>query len=172
MTMMKRAMAKLAIVAGLLLAGGVQSADSPRTAAATVATVRVTDAWARATPPGTPVGAGYLTLHNTGGQALTLLTASSPRAERVELHETRADARGLSTMRPVNALPLPAGAALSFDAGGRHLMLVGLKTPLVAGEKVPLTLQFEGLAPLQVQLDVRPLGTVAPAAAGHAHHAH
>ena len=125
MTMMKRAMAKLAIVAGLLQAGGVQTADSPRTAAATVATVRVTDAWARATPPGTPVGAGYLTLHNTGGQALTLLTASSPRAERVELHETRADARGLSTMRPVKALPLPAGAALSFDAAARDSQWLG-----------------------------------------------
>ena len=160
----------VAAAAVLLFATDVRAADMPPAGAAV--TVHVTEAWARATPPGTTVGAGYLTLHNTGRQALKLLGASSPRAGRVELHETRVDSRGLSTMRPVAELPLSPGAVLSFDAGGRHLMLVDLPSPLLAGEKVPLTLRFEGRAPLTVQMEVRPLGTVAPTAAGHAHHAH
>ena len=76
--------------------------------------------------------------------------------------DTRIDAKGLSTMRPLDRVTVAAGASLAFTAGGRHLMLIGLKSPLVAGEKVPVTLTFEGDAPLELQLDVRPLGATAP----------
>lgn len=141
----------------LTLATAVQAAE-----------VHVMEAWSRATPPETSVGVGYLTLHNMGRKPLTLVGASSPRAQRVEIHETRIDDKGLSTMRPLRQLTVAAGAALSLSAGGRHLMLVGLGSPLVAGEKVPLTLQFEGEPPLQVQLEVRPLDAVAPSE--HQHH--
>ncbi len=49
-------------------------------------------------------------------------------------------------------------------------MLVGLRSPLVAGERIPLTLTFAGEAPLRIELEVRPLTAEAPAA--HDHHAH
>ena len=144
-----------------LVASAVQAAD-----------VHVMEAWSRATPPGTDVGVGYLTVHNMGRQSLKLVGASSPRAKQVEMHETRVDAKGVSTMRPVKDVTVAPGSAAEFAAGGRHLMLVGLTAPLVAGEKVPLTLRFEGQAAVEVQLDVRPLGVVAPAPANHDRHAH
>jgi len=138
---------------------------------ARAADVHVMEAWSRATPPGTTVGVGYLVLHNAGSQPLRLTGASSPRAAAVEMHETRVDAKGLSTMRPVKDVTIAPGTAVRFEAGGKHLMLVGLESPLVAGERVPLTLTFAGEPPLSLELDVRPLGAVAPAPHDdHAHH--
>jgi copper(I)-binding protein len=139
--------------------------------AALGADVHVAEAWSRATPPGTTVGVGYVTLHNVGGKALKLIGATSPRATAVEVHETRVDAKGVSTMRPVASVIVAAGAALTFGPGALHLMLVGLKSPLVTGEHVPLTLQFEGEPPDPLQLEVRAPGDDAPEGV-HAHHAH
>lgn len=152
-------MCGMAAALALVAASAVQAAD-----------VHVMEAWSRATPPGTDVGVGYLTVHNMGRTPLKLLGASSPRAKQVEMHETRVDAKGVSTMRPLKEVTVASGTSAEFSAGGRHLMLVGLTAPLVAGEKVPLTLRFEGQAPVEVQLDVRPLGAVAPAPAPAHHH--
>lgn len=139
-------------------------------AVAQAADVHVMDAWSRATPPGTTVGVGYLTVHNLGRKPLKLTGASSPRAASVEVHETRVDAQGLSTMRPVTDVTVAAGSPLTFEPNGRHLMLIGLTSPLVAGERVPLTLQFAGEPPVQVQLEVRAPGDAPPAVGGHEHH--
>jgi copper(I)-binding protein len=47
-------------------------------------------------------------------------------------------------MRAVDALPLPAGQAVALQPGSYHVMLMGLKAPIQAGERVPLTLTVEG----------------------------
>lgn len=130
--------------------------------------VHVMQAWSRATPPGTDVGVGYLTLHNGGDKPAKLVSVTSPRASAVELHESSI-ANGLSQMRPVTELVVPAGGMVRFEPNGKHLMLVGLKGPLQAGERVPLSFTFEGEPPMQAELVVRPLGAVAAPAAEHAH---
>lgn len=147
------------------------------TAAAPEAQVVVENPWSRATPPGTPVGVGYLTLRNPGAAPRRLVGAESPAAGRVEIHETRRTADGLSQMRPVEAVAIAAGATVRLEPGGLHLMLVELKSPLVAGTRVPVTLRFDAGAPVQVQLAVQPLTATGPPDPHaqhpqHGHHAH
>jgi copper(I)-binding protein len=132
--------------------------------------IEALQAWSRATPPGTTVGVGYLTLRNVGAQPRVLQSASSPVAAGVEFHETRRGDQGLSQMRPLGDLSIAAGSTLRFEPNGRHLMLVGLKAPLVAGQRVPLTLRFAGEAPLEIELAVQPLTAIGPPAG--AHHGH
>jgi copper(I)-binding protein len=132
--------------------------------------VHVMQAWSRASTPGANEAVGYVTLHNGSGKAQRLLGASSPRAESVEMHESRVNANGVSEMRPLAEVTIPADGMVRFEPNGKHLMLVGLKGPLKAGEKVPVTLRFEGEAPLEVVLDVRPLGSVAAPGKEHEHH--
>src|SRR5690606_27003555 len=73
----EKTMARL--LAGLLLVfGGVTTALA--------AGIEVTAAYARATPPGAPVGGAYFEIRNRGDQADRLLAAASPVAGRVELH--------------------------------------------------------------------------------------
>jgi hypothetical protein len=46
------------------------------------------------------------------------------------------------TMRPVRALTIPARSAVALAPGGLHLMMTGLKRPLRAGDRFPVTLIF------------------------------
>ena len=83
----------------------------------------------------------------------TLVAAHTPAAARVEFHRTSFEA-GMARMRPAGALVVGPKATLTAEPGGLHLMLVDLKSPLVAGSLVPLILQFEGAGEITVQLKI------------------
>src|SRR6185436_10587301 len=108
-------------------------------AAQALAQVTVENAWARATPPGAKIAAGYLTIRNAGA-ADRLVSASSPAAEKVETHVTVKDG-DVSRMREVKGYAVPAKGKVELAPGGSHLMLVNIKAPLKEGEKVPLVLR-------------------------------
>ncbi|MDA7417381.1 copper chaperone PCu(A)C [Xenophilus arseniciresistens] len=99
-----------------------------------------------ATPslPGVKTGAVYLRgIRNKGSAPDRLIGASTPVAERVELHTRQIDGDVLR-MREVPAIALPAGQEVQLRHGQpQHLMLVGLKKPLKVGERFDLTLRFE-----------------------------
>lgn len=122
----------------------------------------VSDAWAPATPPGVPVGAGYLKITNGTAKAVRLTGGSSAAAERVEIHSMSMDG-GVMRMRPITeGVEVPAGGSIELSPGGMHLMLAGLKAPLTDGATVPLTLSFDGAEAVAVQLMVKAPG-------GHGH---
>ena len=106
--------------------------------------------------------AGYMTFVNEGA-ADRLVSASSPVADKVELHESAMDGM-VMTMRPLGPVGVKAGETLALAPGGKHLMFVGLKAPFVAGAKVPVTLTFEIAGVRTVDLEVR---NAAPQAHGH-----
>jgi copper(I)-binding protein len=68
----------------------------------------------------------------------------------VELHQTTADASGVMTMAPVEAVPVPAGGSTELAPGGYHVMLFGLTQPLAEGAIVPLTLTFQSGTVIEV----------------------
>lgn len=105
-------------------------------------TIEVSNGWSRATAPRAPVGAGYLTIRNRGRLADRLVSVTSPRVTRVEIH-TMSTTGGVMRMRPLyGGITIPAGGTVTLASGGNHLMLLGLKKPLAAGERVPVTLRF------------------------------
>lgn len=108
-------------------------------------------AWAWPTAPGQQVGGGYLTLRSN--RADRLLGASTPRAARVEIH-AMAMQGDVMAMRRLDVIDLPAGQAVDFAPGRRHLMLVGLKEALKVGDKLPLALRFEHAGEVHVELTV------------------
>ena len=125
-------------------------------AAPALAQVTVENAWARATPPGAKIAAGYLTIRNAGA-ADKLVSVSSPAAEKVETHVTVKDG-DISRMREAKGYAVPAKAKLELTPSGSHLMLVNIKAPLKEGDKVPLVLRFEKAGEVKTELAVRPLG--------------
>ena len=74
-------------------------------------------------------------------------------AARVEIHESLL-VDGMSRMRPRDSIPVAPGATVKLEPAGLHLMLVGLKAPLVAGTRVPLTLVFRDAGTITVELSV------------------
>jgi copper(I)-binding protein len=117
-------------------------------------TLSVTNAWSRATPPGVTVGVAYFTLKNDTGKSDRLLKISSPVASKVQVHRTEI-LDGIARMREVAVLHVDAGQTLEFAPNGMHLMLMGLKAPLVEGQKFDLELQFEVAGPRKVPVVVR-----------------
>ncbi len=105
------------------------------------AQVKVDDPWVRATVAPQKATGAFMQLTST--KAAKVVAASSPVAETVEIHEMKMD-DGVMKMRAVDALALPAGQAVALKPGSYHVMLMGLKAPIKAGETVPLTLTVEG----------------------------
>jgi protein SCO1/2 len=123
--------------------------------------ITVVEPWARATPPGASVGVVYFEIVNSG-PADELLRIESSSAQRVEMHSmTNRD--GMMQMRPVTALPIAANDRLRFRSGGLHAMLVGLKEPLRAGGRVPMTLVFRHEGRVAVEATIRGLDASADA---------
>lgn len=142
-----------AAILSCLLASAAQAGD---------AKIVVTQAWSRATPNGSKVAGGYLTIENKGTAPDKLLSASTDAVKKVEIHEM-AVTDGIMTMRPVEGgLPIDPGGTVKFAPGGLHLMIVGLTGPLVQGDKVPLLLKFEEAGEIAVSFDVRAMGAPAP----------
>ncbi len=130
--------------------------------------IRLERAWARATPPGTPVAAAYLVIDNRGPRSDRLLSASSPSAEKVEVHATIHDG-DMARMRKVDPLHVAAGERLVLEPGGMHLMLVGLRKPLTEGELIPVVLEFEVAGQLRTEIRIFAAGTDM---SGGNHHSH
>jgi periplasmic copper chaperone A len=65
-------------------------------------------------------------------------------------------------MRQLEALEVPAGQTVELRPGGHHLMLLDLKQPLKATDRLKLTLVFEKAGELTVEASIRALSSSRP----------
>ncbi|TDR31277.1 copper chaperone PCu(A)C [Hydromonas duriensis] len=124
------------------------------------AKITVNEPWARATVDGQTMGGAFLTLTNDGNDNATLIGAQSPVAEKVELH-IMSNHEGMMHMQATSEIQLPAHQTVTLAPKSTHIMLMGLKNTLRAGETVPLTLlvkQKGRTQQLRVQASVKALG--------------
>lgn len=127
----------------------------------------VTAPYSRATLPNAPVAGGFLTITNDGSADDRLVAASSDMAGRMEIHEMVMNG-DIMTMGPLDdGLPIPAGATVSLEPGGYHLMLMQLAGPLVEGDTVEVTLTFETAGDLTVPLSIQAFNARAAGDAAH-----
>lgn len=120
--------------------------------------VRIVDPWTRATPPGASVGGGYMSIANGTAKSVRVLGAESDVAGKVEIHAMSMEG-GVMRMRPLaGGLEVPAFGEVALKPSGMHLMLIGLKRPLVEGETAAVTLLLDGGVRLDATLKVEALG--------------
>jgi len=138
-------LAAVAAVAVTVLLAGCSGASSSLT---------TTNAWAR---PGATGGdsAAYLTITNTGTAPDTLVSASSPAAGSVELHESATDATGMTGMHRIDGVEIPAGGSVTLEPGAKHLMVMGLTTDLTTGGTLDLDLVFKNAGTVKVKAEVK-----------------
>ncbi len=114
----------------------------------------VTGAWARSTPPGATMGVIYFTIDNGSKKSDRLLKLKTSVASSAEVHRTEVQ-DGIARMREVTMLHLAAGERIEFKPAGYHVMLIGLKEPLVEGQTVELELLFEAGGPKTVRVPIK-----------------
>lgn len=121
--------------------------------------------WARATPKGADVGAGYLTIRNNGAAA-DRLTGGSADFASVEVHEMKMEGGVMKMQELKDGLAVPAHGSVGLAPGGYHIMFTHLTHPLTQGETVKATLNFEHAGPVEVEFPVLGVAASGPGGAG------
>ncbi|MBH1986729.1 MAG: copper chaperone PCu(A)C [Burkholderiales bacterium] len=104
--------------------------------------VRVEGGWVRPAVKGQSGTGAFMVLTSRANMLLT--GVSSPAAQGGELHLMSMDGNVMN-MRPVPSIRLPAGRPVALQPGpdSHHLMLTGLKGPLMDGVQVTLVLRLQ-----------------------------
>ena len=152
--MKSKVLATMYAAVGMALCGSVMAQN------ASVGSIKVENAYTRATAPGQQVAGGFLKIENKGG-ADQLISASSPAAGEVQLHEMAMDGNVMK-MRQVKDIPVPANGSVELKPGGLHLMFMNIKAPLAAGETVPVKLKFANAGEVEVKMPVNSTAATAP----------
>ena len=143
------------LAAGLAGCGAAASTAAPPTSGASTtapspaaAGLTLTDGWVKAVPSG--MTAVYGTLSNPSDHDVTVLSAASPVAGMVQLHEV-VTVNGAARMQPrTGGFVVPAGGSHQLAPGHDHVMLMDLKQPIKAGDQITVTLSLSGGASVQV----------------------
>ena len=150
------------LAAGQMLAAGRAVVAGTQKTGIAASGLKIEAAWARATPHGAKVGAGYLRIVNAGATPDRLIGISSPAAGKVDLHQSVTEGN-IVRMRPViGGLEIPAGGAVTLKPGSYHFMFEDLKEPFEKGGLVKATLDFKKAGPILVDFAVKGIGATAP----------
>ena len=117
--------------------------------------VAVYQVWAKTTVPGSAVSAAYMHIKST--KSVKLLKVESAIAGMVEIHSMKMEG-GVMEMNAVDAVDIPANQAVELKPGGFHVMLMNVKRPISDGDKVPLTLTFEGADKKPFKINIEAIG--------------
>jgi len=128
----------------------------------TAGSLHLEQPWARATPPGAPVGGAYVTITNNGTEADTLVGGSTPVAGEVQVHEMSMDGNVMKMRQLPDGLEIKPGETVTLKPGSFHIMLMKLKEPLKQGAQVPITLDFAKAGKVEVELSVAGIGAKSP----------
>ena len=130
--------------------------------------IEVQGPWARATVAGQNMGGAFVNL--TSDQDATLVGATSPVSEKVELHTMKMEGEKM-VMAQVPNIPLPAKTKVELKPGSLHIMFMSLKAPLKEGDTVALKLEIKDKAGksefLDLQAPVKALGEPMPMKVTH-----
>jgi copper(I)-binding protein len=134
-----------------LLLGALLPAIACQSAGAHSSSLRIEQGRANIFPNGS--GTAYLTILNPGSAPDRLERSEASWAAQIELHEVIHEGDVVGMRELEGGLPIPPGATLKLEPGGRHLMLEGVT--LAAGVRAaPLTLHFAHAGTIRAELSI------------------
>jgi copper(I)-binding protein len=117
------------------------------------AEIIVTDATVRLLPPGVPNTAAYFSIQNSSDTTQILIGASADFATKAEIHN-HIMVNDMMRMEQQSEVVIQPGESVQFAPGGLHLMLFGLKQPLLEGQSVAISLQTKDGEFIVIQANV------------------
>lgn len=117
--------------------------------------------WARASIGTSRPAAAYLTIRNDGKESDTLLAVRTPLSGKAEVH-TMTNDNGVMRMGPAGPVEIPAGGEVSLAPGGLHIMMMKLQAPLIKGESIEITLEFQRTGEITVPAPIYGPGATRP----------
>ncbi len=146
----------------------VSAAVAAFTSLSALAQTTVAEPWIRGTVP--QQQATGMFAHITSAKGGRLVSASSPVAGVVEVHEMAMEGNVMKMRALTTGLELPAGKSVALQPGGYHVMLMDLKQQLKAGDAVPVTLVIEGAGKVRETVELKvPVKAINAAPMQHKH---
>ncbi|MCC8417171.1 MAG: copper chaperone PCu(A)C [Rickettsia endosymbiont of Bryobia graminum] len=128
-----------------------QSNNTPQTSNS----IEIIAPWARPTNPANNNSAVYFEIRNNSDKEVNLINVSSDIANKVELHNSYVDEKGVSKMAKVDKLVIPSKGNIALKPGGMHVMLLDLKDKLEVGKKFDLFLYFDDKTKQNITIEVQ-----------------
>ena len=122
------------------------------------ADVEIDGAYARASIPNVPNSAAFFVIKNNSDKNIAITSANSDIAEKNELH-THIKENQMMKMMKIEKLVVPAKSSLELKSGGDHVMLIGLKKELKAGDEISLELSFSDGDKKSIKVPVKDLAS-------------
>nr|WP_321427781.1 copper chaperone PCu(A)C [uncultured Campylobacter sp.] len=122
------------------------------------ADVEIDGAYARASIPNVPNSAAFFVIKNNSDKDIAITSANSDIAEKNELH-THIKENQMLKMMKIEKLVVPAKSSLELKSGGDHVMLMGLKKELKAGDEISLELSFSDGDKKSIKVPVKDLAS-------------
>jgi copper(I)-binding protein len=166
----------MATLLKLILVSAAVSALSVNAAAAhefKIGALEIGHPWSRPTPKDANIAGGYLTITNKGKVADRLIGGTSPAAGQIEVHEMVEMDGKTKTRAIADGIEIAPGKTIEFKPGSLRLVLLGLKEPLAAGQKIKGALTFEKAGTVEIVYNVEenPAATSTTSGSGaHKHH--
>jgi periplasmic copper chaperone A len=110
--------------------------------------------WARQSPMGADVAAGFMTITNNGKEADRLVKATASVAPTVQLHEMKMEGDVMKMSEVPGGIVIPPGATVELKPMSLHIMFMDLKAPIKEGEVITGTLTFEKAGAVNVEYEV------------------
>ena len=122
------------------------------------ADIEIEGAYARASIPNAPNSAAFFVIKNNSDKDIAITSANSDIAEKNELH-THIKENKMMKMIKIEKLVVPAKSSLELKSGGDHVMLIGLKKELKAGDEISLELSFSDGDKKKIKVPVKDLAS-------------
>ena len=122
------------------------------------ADVEIDGAYARASIPNVPNSAAFFVIKNNSDKDIAITSANSDAAQKNELH-THIKENQMLKMMKIEKLVVPAKSSLELKSGGDHVMLIGLKKELKAGDEINLELSFSDGDKKSIKVPVKDLAS-------------
>ena len=107
-----------------------------------LAELEISNPWIKNLPPSVPVRAGYMTLHNPGSRAVSIVSLSSDAFGSIEIHRTIAQ-DGMMRMERVATLTMEPDSTVQLVPGGLHLMMINPVEPTRIGDRLEILILFD-----------------------------
>ncbi|MEZ5788644.1 MAG: copper chaperone PCu(A)C [Xanthobacteraceae bacterium] len=149
-------MASLRLAAVFLLAATVAAAAQNYR----IGGIEITGPWARATPKGATVTAGYMRITNNGDKPDRLLGGRSSVAGAFDIQEMTFAGNVMRLRTLARGLDIQPGQTLDLRPGAPyHFIFAGLSRPLQPGDRVQASLWFERAGRVDIEYAVQPIGS-------------
>ena len=122
------------------------------------ADIEIERAYARASIPNVPNSAAFFVIKNNSDKDIAITSANSDIAQKNELH-THIKENKMIKMMKIEKLVVPAKSSLELKSGGDHVMLMGLKKELKAGDEISLELSFSDGDKKKIKVPVKDLAS-------------